>query len=152
MKNIKINKKSQLGESMIWIYRFIIIIIIIGGFIFVVVKHYSSQYDTRSTEASLMSGKIARFLGEDPTKFKANEIQSFINVTEDIFVNLTLNGRNITLGNGDLGILCEAKKNKVRGKHLPYCFDDNYIILNNGREERLEISIAISKSKENVNL
>ncbi|MEM1535786.1 MAG: hypothetical protein QXQ82_01180 [Candidatus Pacearchaeota archaeon] len=142
-------KKAQLGESIIWLYRILMIVIVIGVIIFIVVRHYSVNYDVRPLEASLVANKILLCLNREKN-FSEEKIKNCITIDDTIFVNLTLSDEkvteNITLGNSLLSVYCEAKEKGAKGKHLPYCFKDTYLV----DEKNLTLNIAISKSEKNV--
>lgn len=146
---LKMNNKAQVGESMLWLYRSIVIIIIIGGIIFVVVRYYSSQQDVRPLEASLLANKILNCLApETSSKFNYETINNCIATDNEVFINLTFENKNLSLGNDLLATLCQAKK--IKGKNLPYCFEDTFLLLDKGQEKNLTIEIAIRKIEKNV--
>lgn len=155
LQKMKKGKKAQLGESIIWLYRLLIIIFILGFVIFIIVKHYSINYDVRPLEASLLANKIIQCLSQDKNlKLEEEIIKNCITIDDTIFINLTLSKenvieKNLTLGNFVLNTLCEAKEKGSKGKNLPYCFKDFYLVANK-EEKNLTLEIAISKSEKNV--
>ncbi|MEM4703142.1 MAG: hypothetical protein QXP53_01520 [Candidatus Pacearchaeota archaeon] len=143
-------KKAQVAESMLWLYRFLIIIIVVGGVILVVVRYYSTDYDIRSLETSMLTNKLLTCLKENSFAFDESTIKKCAIIDENIFINLTMTEygkndleRNASFGNKDLSILCQAQERKVTGKHLPYCFKDNYLVLENNKEKNLTVIIAL---------
>jgi uncharacterized protein YpmB len=141
------NKKAQLGEITIWIYRFIMIIVVVGAIIAVIVNNYSTPYDVRPLEASLLSSKIVKYIQEDQNRLNSDDIKKIVNIDKDIFINITLENQNVTLGEQLLNVMC-ATKSQTK-KNMPYCFEDSYP-LKGLNEKNLTIAIAIGKAEKNA--
>ncbi|UCD21152.1 MAG: hypothetical protein JSW08_01235 [archaeon] len=144
-------KRGQLGESMLWLYRFIIIIIVVGGVIFVVVRYYSGQNDVRPVEASLIADKILSCLDGNPNvNLKESVIGNCIKINKELFVNITFGDKNVETGNTNLGVICRSMEEGVRVENKPYCLEDNYIFLKDNQEQELNLFIALLKNEKNM--
>lgn len=151
------NKKAQIAHGIIWFYKIIMIVLIVGGIVGAVYLHYSKQYDIRELESGVLASKIidcfsdqGKINGED---FSIEKLESCLDFDEEeIFVNLTLvdNEKSISLGKEGLLFYCEAMEQGTKGAKLPNCFSENYDIIYNNNPEQMKIFIAILKTEKNV--
>jgi len=143
----KISKKAQTSDPLSWIYRFIIIIIVIGMVVVGVIRYYNHKYDIRPIEAPLIANKVLQCLGPE-IKLNKEQIESCLKIDDSIFLNISYKDSFIEIGDKDLQVLCEAQKGekKVIGQYLPHCFEEIYP----SNENEIKINIAIAKGRENV--
>jgi hypothetical protein len=153
------NKKAQVGSAILWIYKFIMLIIVIGGIVAIVFLHYSKQYDVRDIEASVLTSKVidcfsekGKINSEDFTKEKLDSCLSFNK--DEIFFNVTLLGKenpqSISLGNPDFKVYCEAKEEEIKVKNAPSCLEKDFDLLVDDSQGKLSFFIAIAKFNKNA--
>lgn len=155
------NKKALLGgETVIWVYRFILIGLIVLGFIIVISNFYSAKYDIRPTESVLLARRVINCITANGiTKldaFDSAQVTECTGLSKDeirgSYIKAILsysNSSSFAIGDSTLEPLCGAK-----GKYVPYCLNQKYYLLleRNGNLERakLDLLIAIKKFEENV--
>ena len=97
-----LNKKAQTGYATIWLYRFLLLVLIVGGIVGIVFMHYSRQYDVRSVESAILSRKIVDCLSKDgrinETEFNEKNFRDCIKINNDIYLNISFNDQNFSLG------------------------------------------------------
>lgn len=155
------NKKALLGgETVIWVYRFILIGLIVLGFIIVISNFYSAKYDIRPAESVLLARRVVNciatngivtlnaFDSAQVTECSGLDKEEINEVCIDAVLSYS-NSSSFTIGSSTLKPLCGAK-----GKYIPYCLSQKYYLLleQNGNLERarLDLLIAIKKFEENV--
>ncbi|MCS7134282.1 MAG: hypothetical protein NZ889_00260 [Candidatus Pacearchaeota archaeon] len=146
-------KKAQLSESLIWLYRFIMIIIIIGLLLFGIIRHNSLEYDVRPLEASLLANKLVACI--EKNTLNESKIKECITLDQEIFLEISINKenkseKNLSLGRQELKTYCEMKEKQIKMKHFPHCFNDNYLFFENETEKILSLHLAILKTEKNV--
>ncbi len=155
------NKKALLGgETVIWVYRFILIGLIVLGFIIVMSNFYSIKYDIRPAESVLLARRVINCIATNGiTKLEAfypAQVTACTGLskeeTGEFYIKAVLsysNSSSFAIGSSTLKPLCGAK-----GKYVPYCLNQKYYLLleRNGNLERakLDLLIAIKKFEENV--
>jgi hypothetical protein len=151
------NKKAQIGHGIVWFYKIVMLVLVIGGIVGAIYVHYSKQYDIRELESGVLASKIIDCFSEQGkiknSDFTIEKLDSCLEFDEEeIFVNITLieNEKSIFLGKGGLLFYCEAIEQGVKGKKLPSCFNENYNITYDNTPEQMKIFIAILKSEKNV--
>jgi hypothetical protein len=153
------NKKAQSEYPIIFIYRFLIIILVIGAIVGLVWWRFSKPYDIRPMEASALAQKSISCLASTgmitPDNFNEKTISDCIEIDrENLFMNFTLKGQSpkdifFATGNLDLEPYCSDKK--PAGKYLPSCFNETYRVLNSSQMlTDLNIIIIIEKQEKNV--
>lgn len=145
-----INKKAQMGEAVLWIYRFILIALISLFIVIIVGNKYSEKYDFRQAESALLSKRIVNCIeiyGAD-----RNMIVNCLGINfKDYYVNISTqslesnSNNSIFFGNSDLKIQCDLLKLKKKLKQEPSCSESNYFILLNNEKTKLKIEIAMGK-------
>ncbi|MEM2954854.1 MAG: hypothetical protein QW625_02825 [Candidatus Nanoarchaeia archaeon] len=159
------NKKAQLGHGLTWFWKFLLLILVIGGTVAVVVSHYSKQYDVRTIENAIISRKLIECIApkgiyED---LITEKVRSCLSLNEDeIYLNISIasENKNVELGKSFLATLCEAKEKKVAVKYYPSCLNSNYLVLKQAQttEQTTEpskllmvsIFLAIKKVEKNL--
>lgn len=159
------NKKAQLGHGLTWLWKFFILILVIGGVIAVVVSHYSSQFDVRNAEASILSRKLVECLApqgiiSDINTLNVETIKSCMPLDEtEIYINLSMErenkNNNLEFGQSFLATLCQTKEKKVSIKFYPSCLDSQYHVLIKDKQNKMDSSmlnlfIAIRKVEKNL--
>lgn len=147
------NKKGQLGHALTWLYKFLIIVVVVGGVVFIVLNHYSRSYDIRDAEASILAKKLVECIAPDGiVKEFSNETvkNCFLIDEKEHYLNVTLGEDSIATENELLITLCQAMKENVRIKKPPACHHSQYLVLNKGKLSELDIFIAIRKLEKNV--
>jgi len=155
------SKKAVLGgETVMWIYRFLLIGIMLIGFIAVISNFYSAKYDIRPAESVLLARRVMNCIVDNGIieieAFDSTKVTKCTGLSKDeineICINALLNYSNsssFAIGDSTLKPLCGAK-----GKYIPYCLNQKYYLLlkRNGNLERanLNILIAIKKLEKNV--
>jgi hypothetical protein len=159
MKNKTKNKKAQMGSAILWFYKILMLVFVIGGIIFIVSAHYAKHYDIREVEASIVSAKVADcFIDKgkmNKEDFSQDTLTTCLIFDEDeVFVNVTLIQENkqqesISLGREHLKVYCEAKEQGTEGKHFPVCLEQDYDVLLDDTSSKLSIFVAILKLSKN---
>jgi hypothetical protein len=152
------NKKAQMGSAIMWFYKILMLIFVIGGIIFIVSAHYSGKYDVREVEASVLSSKIIECFSDkgqiNKEDFSRSNLDSCLVFDEkEIFINLTLqtsNQESISIGDENLKVYCEVKERGTEGKNLPQCFEQKYDIRIDESYGSLNVFIAILKLSKNT--
>ncbi len=135
------NKKARVGTGILWIYKFFMLIVAIGGIVGIVWIHYSEQYDIREIEVSALTGKILECYSRE------GKMELCLNFNEDeIFIEYN----NVSFGNPELKVYCEAKEQGTEGKNLPECLDKEYDLIINNVPEKLNLFVAVLKTDKNV--
>lgn len=150
------NKKAQMGSAIIWFYKILMLILIVGGIVFLVISHFSGKYDVRDIEATTLSGKViscfsdkGKLILED---FSKTTLDSCLNINEDeVFVNVSLNkDRSILIGKEIIFDYCIMKEGGSKGKNLPVCSKQEYQVLIDDEIEIVEVYIGILKLSKNT--
>lgn len=151
------NKKAILGHGMSWLWKFLILIIVVGGVVAVVASHYSVQYDVRSIEAEILSEKIINCISSESIIHSYNEniIKSCFPFDEnELYLNLSINNDNLELGKKSLAVLCKTEEKGSKIKYYPYCMKSEYYLLQDKQgvleSSKVKILIAISKVQNNL--
>jgi len=147
------NKKAQMGYGMEWLYKMVIIVVIAGGIVFVVLSHYSKQVDVRDLEASIISRKLAECIAPNGIfkEFSNSSVIECIPVDErNIYINITLGNDCLPIGDDFLLKLCQTMEQKMKVAKYPSCNYANYMIIKDGKAEKLGIFIAINKIESNL--
>lgn len=154
------NKKAQVGYGVTWVYKFLILTIVVGIIVAVITTHYSGQYDIRNIEASIISEKLVNCIA--PNGIVSDEIIKEFNNTiknclpldkKENYINISLDNKSIIFGDSFLQELCqlkENKKNKVKIKYYPFCLKEKYYVLKGTEPSQLNIFIAIKKVEKNL--
>lgn len=148
------NKKGQVGHAVTWLYKFFILVLVIGGIVAVILTHYSQQYDIRNYEANTIARKIVECIAPEGKVevFSEQTIRDCLPIDEkEIFLNITLGNDYIAIGYEYLEILCQAEK-ETKVKVYPSCLEEKYYVLDNGDDKKKELNIflAIRKTEKNL--
>jgi len=150
------NKKAVLGgETLIWFYRFFLIVLIVVAYVMIVLNYYTQQYDTRPAEAVLLASRVIDCSTNDGVinleNFSDNNIMRYTNISgteEYIFGNLSyFNGtiiKKISVGEPDIKPICD-----IKGK-APSCLEQDYYLLLGKEKVKLELLVGILKIKESL--
>jgi len=155
------NKKAVLGgETVMWIYRFLLIGIMLIGFIAVISNFYSVKYDTRPAESALLARRIINCISINSIveikAFDSDKVSECAGLskeeTNEVYIDALLDystSSRFVIGDFTLKALCGSK-----GEYVPYCLNQKYYLLlkQNGNLERakLDLLIAIKKLEKNV--
>ena len=136
------NKKANLGsESLMWIMVFLLVGLIIFGFVLVISLHYSKQCDIRPIEKKIMVEKAYNCVTDNgyfnPELFNEEKLKECMDLDHDINKELALeliyspldNEENINkvfLGYDFALLLCETKQ-KIEGK-VPVCSKQMFFV------------------------
>jgi len=152
------NKKAQLGHGITWLWKFMILVLVVGCVVAIVASHYSKPYDIRYSEAETLSKKLIECIA--PNGILTQQVTSdmvkncFLINDKEMFLNLTIDNKQAidTIGLLSLSSLCEAKKQGTKMKYYPACLDSSYIVLKQSKMEfsTVKISIAINKVEKNI--
>jgi len=146
------------GEDIvIWIFRFILIVIILLGVLVMITKYYSNL-DVRPAEALAISNRIIDCISADgivdASKISKEQLLKCTNLDEnEIYVNLTLNSmdtnfsKSVNLG-ADLEALCRAKEKNVKIK--AECLIQKFYVLLGNEKAKLDLVVGIKKGEKNV--
>ena len=162
---MKMNKKAQLGgETILWFYRFTLLIIVILGIIVIVNSNFSKKYDVRPAEAVILSGKIIDCVSENGV-VNLDSLYNFENCfslnKNEFYIRAKINSLDsdfysaYDFGNKDLEPLCEAKEKGTEAK-VSCLKQDYYILLKRSTENmlkekaKLELLIGVKKVDKNV--
>ncbi|MGB9708380.1 MAG: hypothetical protein ACPLXC_03610 [Candidatus Pacearchaeota archaeon] len=158
--NLPKNKKGQIGHGLTWLWKFALLVLMLGVVVAIVVSHYSKQLDIRNAETSAISKKLAECLAPkgiwpNTTVLNKETVKACIPLDEnEIYLNITLNNMNITLGKPLLATLCQTLEQKSRVRLYPSCLDSQYHVLKQTdavtESSMLNIFIALSKTKKNL--
>ena len=149
------NKKAQSEYPVIFIYRFLIIVLVIGVVVGVVWWRFSQPYDIRPLESSVLAKRCIECMTENGYVSKnlmtEKRIGDCLEIDkENLFLQFNLTDTNFSLGNQDLQVYCDSAE-RVGGKYLPFCFKETYVILNSSHQlDKLNVFIAIDKHEKNV--
>lgn len=149
------NKKAQTEFSLIFLYRFIIIVLIIGVVVGVVWYKFSSPMDVRLIEASVIANKIIDCLTNklvlENSHFNQEYLKNCMAIDEDnIFINLSFKDDFFYVGRENLEFYCQAQE-KIEGKYMPSCFNNKYSILDSENKlSELNIFIVLDKHEKNI--
>jgi len=152
----KSSKKAQLGHGITWLWKFLILVLVLGGVIAIVISHYSRQFDVRTVEASIISRKLIDCIAPNGIldTITADKIKNCLPINqEETFINISLDNKQAIepIGNGFLATFCETLKNKVSMKYPPACLESSYYVLNQGGQDSVvKIFIAIKKTDKNL--
>lgn len=151
-------KQAQLGHGITWLWKFILLTIVLGGIIAIVASHYSKQFDVRDAEAAIISRKLAECLA--PQGILNNEltienVRACIPINEEeLYLNVGIENTAVELGDMFLLTLCQAKEQKVNVKLSPACLNSKYYVLKRVQDKfegsTLSINVAIKKIEENL--
>ncbi|MCL6500501.1 MAG: hypothetical protein K6T16_00505 [Candidatus Pacearchaeota archaeon] len=146
------NKKGQTENAVIWLYRFFILVVVIGGTIGIVAMHYSKQVDVRNVESAIVAKKIVDCIAPDGIvqEFGKDMLKECIPLDEqEIYLNLTLGNDNFDFGDRLLATLCGAKE-KGSVKYPPSCLEQRYYLVQNNENKHLSLFLAIKKIEKNL--
>ncbi|MFH0831933.1 MAG: hypothetical protein V1886_03680 [archaeon] len=126
-----IEKKAldRLGwDSILWIFRFFLIIVIVVGVIMISYVFYSRNVDTREMETAIIAGRVAGCMIKDSSLQDISSLSAEkcgLNIDlEESYVRITSGYENFSIGNSDLEILCRIKGITMKAK--PACLLQRY--------------------------
>lgn len=168
--------KSKKGVSLISLYWFLVLGIIVAGVIIMTNAFYSAPYDVRNLESELLANHVAncispkgemnglliiggRFFPAFKERFENNCKLNFAGkeewTTEEFYVyvegystNPKIPDFNLSVGNKNWKVDCDSKESF---KKLPVCFERVYYSHDSvGKVWKIKIISAVAKVKENV--
>jgi len=147
MKTSSMNKKAQTGSEMvIFIWRIVMIVIIILGVIILIGTQYK-KYDIGQAEAALLSKKAIECISEngEMADFSAINLGECTGMKQGrYFVEASTKEKNVSAGDYNLGVLCSSMKLGVNIIHKkPSCLEQNLILLENGMPTAVKLISAI---------
>ena len=151
------NKGQIMGETILWMYRFILIGIISLALVVIVGNKYGEKYDVRPMEAALLSDKIIGCI--ENNNLDADSLLPCLNLKnkDDYYINVSIvsfdSGFNRTMGfgNNDLKTNCDLLRggSEFEKKDTPSCSDLNYFVLLNGEKNTARVEVDITKYDKN---
>jgi len=158
IQNKNWNKKAQIGHAMTWLWKILLLVLVLGGVVGIVVAHYSRQVDVRDIEASVISRKLVECIAPNgiySEELTSEKIKSCLPINEDeSYINISVENKNYELGKNYLATLCEALEKKLKVTVYPSCSSSEYIISKQIGDKivpsKLTIFVAISKIEKNL--
>jgi hypothetical protein len=153
------NKRAQAEYTVIFVYRFIIILLIVGVFVGVVWYRFSTPYDVRQLEAASLAKESVECMTSNSVlelgNFNQETLKKCVYIDEkNIYYlakfQLPNEEKNISIGKTELYSYCKAEESNVKGTYLPSCFSKNYNVLYGNKLNEISIFIAIDKNDKNV--
>jgi hypothetical protein len=148
----KNNSKGQIGHGILWIWKFIMLVFVLGGVISIVLAHYSMHYDIRDQENSILSKKVLECIAPENRLDVISEekINSCLSLDKnEVYIKIKNNDYTFELGSNSLDTLCKAKET-TNIKYYPSCLNSTYYVLKNNEMTKLEIFTAIKKVEYNL--
>ena len=158
---MKINKKAEVSsETMYWIWRFVLISIFAGGVVLVLIFHYSSPYDVRAIESSILAEKTINCIKPsfyfDEANFNQNIISPCLELSDDdikneILIDLTLSdftkeSKNFEIGNSGLGMYFNEVTSGKKFSYPISCTEYRYYVISKeGSQFIIDLKITIRK-------
>lgn len=152
------DKKAQIGHGMTWLWKFLMLILIIGGVVAVVASHYSRNYDVRYYESSVLSRKLVECIAPNgilKSAISPDTIRECFPVSDnEMFVNISVDEKpTAEIGKTALQELCKAKEQGTQVKYYPGCLESTYTLLKSDKKlefSKVKITIVISKVEKNL--
>jgi hypothetical protein len=148
-----LNKKAQLGHAVTWLWKFMIIVLVVGGIVFAVLNHYSQPIDVRDAEAASLARAIVECVAPNSIvkEFSNASIKACIPLDEnEVYVNASLASDHADIGDPLLGTLCGAMEQNVGVTKYPGCHRSSYMLLDGTDLKELKLFIAIRKIEKNI--
>ena len=146
-------KKKGAASNLIWIYRIILLVIMLGGAFLITNAAIAKQYDTRQVEASIVAENIANCMIDNGRVFSIDIKNCNLKLDEnEFYVNISLEKDNKELtssyfGKTELEVLCQIDKSHLR--YPPSCLEQGYYVWMDGKS-KLNILVGILKLEENI--
>lgn len=150
MENMtRINKRAQSGYSTIFVYRLIMILVLLIGVVATVGTIYGQPIDLRKIEAQQINSKIIFCIDQQKSQSLAKElIETCANYDkEELSTKITYSDKKIILGKELINALCESE-DKTKSKVS--CYTNEYLIFINNKFEKLTLLTGISKADKNA--
>ncbi|MBS3073318.1 hypothetical protein J4465_00790 [Candidatus Pacearchaeota archaeon] len=150
MKNINnMNKRAQSGYSTIFIYRLVMIMVLLIGVVATVGTIYGQSIDLRKIEAQQINNKVISCIDQQKNQVLVKElIETCVNYNEgELSTKITYADKKIILGKELINTLCESE-DKTKSKVS--CYTNNYLILKDNKFEKITILTGISKVNKNA--
>ncbi len=154
------NKKGQIGHGLTWLWKFALLVLMLGIVVAVVISHYSKQFDIRDAETSAISKRLVECLAPKgvwtaTTVLSTETVESCVPLDEnEIYLNITFDGKNLEIGKPLLATLCQTLEQKSKIRLYPSCLDSRYHILKQTgtttESSTLNIFIALRKTEKNL--
>ena len=151
----------DIGEEMIlWIFRIIMILMILFG-VSLMINNYYSKVDVRATEALALSDRIMGCISAngiaDMAKIYNDNIMGCTKLDEnEMYLNLTLvsmvseKRQGITIGNQDLQVYCKYLESKGEMKKNIECLNQTFYVLLGNEQAKIDMLLAIRKIEKNI--
>ena len=163
MINLKINRKGD--ERVLSMYWFILFIIVAVAIVSAVLIFYSYLLDVRSTEAGVLSDRVADclsdngILNEGKLDEAVNNIEGACNLIlkdeskekyssmkSQYYIKVEANGKLIESGDRDFLAYC-GQSSKV---NIPVCFEKKLFVLNGNDFVPIKITTVVRKVEQNA--
>lgn len=147
-------KRAVLAGGVLWLYKFVILVLILGVTIVIVARHYSKQFDVRPVEAAALVDKLVACLAP---KGQLEELSNYslqaclsLDPTQ-LWLNFSFKEKHLEFGSSTLAKFCEAMEKGVKVKYHPWCGRVSYYLLDQaGKLGELKIELAIGKIEKNL--
>lgn len=142
------NKRAQSGYSTIFIYRLIMILVLLMGVVVIVGNMYGQPIDLRKIEAQQMNGKIISCIDQQKNQQLEKElIENCANYDkEELATKITYADKKIILGKELIEVICESE-DKTESKVS--CYTNDYLIFIDNKFEKITLLTGISKVTKN---
>ena len=146
---MKLNKRGQTGYSTIFIYRLMMILILIGGTVLIVVTQFSKPIDLRTIEAQELSKITFDCIKSQGLNSITNEsLQECFNYDKsENGIKINYDDKLFSVGKWSIITICEGGK-EVNSK--VGCYSSEYPIQYNNQIKKINILVGISKANKNT--
>ena len=137
---------------MLWAFRFVMIIIVVGGIIALVSILYSKQIDIRQIEANEINEKLFTCNLFNEINFDKTSLDKCIVLGNEGYVNLTLifsdkSKKSVFTGDSSMEETCRLiEQYEIK----PLCQESIYYILFNNKPTTLKVLVGIKKTEKNA--
>lgn len=144
-----INKLGQAGYSTIFIYRLIMILVLLIGVVVIVGSIYGQPVDLRKVEAQQINDKIISCINEQKSQILVKDlIETCADYDkEELSTKITSADKTIILGKELINTFCESQDNT---KSKVSCYKNEYLLFLNNKFEKITLFTGISKVNKNV--
>jgi len=146
-----------LGEDvMLWIWRFLMIGMVLFGALIMVNSFYSNQ-DVRAAEALSISGRVLDCISDkgvvNPESIDADNLLKCTNINAgEIYINATLTSilvnKSASIGK-EFELICGVKELEIKNKNI-YCLRQKYYVVVENKSATLNLLVGINKVEKNV--
>jgi len=152
------SKKAQItGETIIWVYRFVIIGLISLSLVIIIGNKYAEKYDIRPAESIILTEKIIDCI-KNSSDIDMNFMSSCLNLPniKDYYINITMipdsnYNKSVIIGNSDLKVMCNIlNSGKTKSAKSPACSYSDYFIFFDNQKFSVKLETDIGKYEKNL--